>query len=370
MATIVTQQQQQAPFGAQLLETLLTDLLVGGIQRSRDAARTKRESAFLTDLAGQRQPGGWEPDLTGYFDTNPLNPMNPDAVPAPQMVQTPGTTPGLSDVAMSLKNHPRVAPDRAFALANPLIQGWQQEDERAKRDAYAAELAGMSQNDPSMWTRLLSGNALGYTDSAALGHAQNMHEHMNPHKTFSTVNTGDTVTGYAFDPGTGNAVEAFRRAVGLSPDTRATVGARYAEIARSNRPKYAPNLVQDENGQYHTLETNSGTLAPTGIKGAPKTSSGGRDYSVLTPAERLRSLVDYYKVLQDSNATNTPEGERILAQINALYSQILGLGGDTSGGGVPGAAAQGKVINQEQYQFLRNQGITDEQMAFYGYTVQ
>jgi hypothetical protein len=345
MATIVTQQQQQTPFGARLLESLLTDLLVGGIQRGREANQARKESAFAGELAKRRQPGGLEPDLTGYFDTNPLLPMNPDAVPAPQMVQTPGRTPGLGDM-MELKATPRFAGlpmDRAYAVGNPLIQGWQQEDDRARRDAYAAELAGMSPQDPAMFSKVLSGGVSGFTDSAALGHLQNMYEHMNPHKTFSTVNTGDTVTGYAFDPGTGGVQEAFRRAMGLSPDTRATVGARYAEIAaenaRSNRPKYAPNLVQDENGQYHTFETNSGTLAPTGIKGAPKPSPGGKDYSVLTPAEKLKGLTDHYEMLQETGAADTPEGERILAQITALYSQILGLGGDSSGGGVPGAPA-------------------------------
>jgi hypothetical protein len=344
MATIVANQPYREPWGARLAESFLTDLLLGGIQRGRAATASKREGEYMAQLAAQRQQGGLAPEA-GYFDVNPLNPMNPDAVPAPDMVRTPGKMPSLGDAFTLKASDPRfagISVDRTYDMVNPLYQSWQKEDELARRQAYAAEIAGMSPEDPGFLSNLVGGHVQGFVDPSVVGHGQNMYEHMNPHKTLNTVNTGDAMTGYAFDPGTGGVEELFRQAMGQSPDSRAATGARYAELSESRRrydQEYADRkkdetflrsqqVPEGADAQRAMIIENllTGRTSPqagTAIGGLmyPKTGArtGGRDYSVLTPAERLKGLENYYNEYSPNPTPPKPLHGGGFMWINNLY---------------------------------------------------
>jgi hypothetical protein len=91
-----------------------------------------------------------------------------------------------------------------------------------------------------------------------LGYQEGMYKHDNPHKTLNTANFGNKMKGFAFDPRTGSALEAFDHAMGQSPESRAATGLGYAQIAAADR-RHADKMAIEREKLSKTSKMNEVT---------------------------------------------------------------------------------------------------------------
>ena len=165
---------------------------------------------------------------------SPLSEQMPSRMPW-EVFGNKSSNPSIADILAGVdqKRFGGLGFDTQMKILNPMYEEQQQKAQRAKVQQWLDGFSSYSQGDTgdtgdimNLFAKLFEGSALGVVDSAGMGHvisgANNRYEHNNPHQKLETVDTGDMMTGYRFDPRTGSAVEAFRRQIGLNPTTRYT----------------------------------------------------------------------------------------------------------------------------------------------------
>lgn len=157
---------------------------------------------------------------------------------------------------------------------------------------------------------------------------------LNPNMQFQNIDRGDTITAGGFDPGTG-AFDSQDYAVGVNPTQRhvsdnALAGTKYASdantrVARINagarnaRPRQAPKLIQDANGQWIWADAENQATNPTGIIGpnpAPQKGNG---------KPTLKDLTEGQKGLYRFDGEVVPGMERLVPMFtNAISRELMG----------------------------------------------
>lgn len=267
MATIVTQYN---PWREQLAMSFLGPLVHNMIQRSQIADDNRKLNALMGELAagdaGMGDPSGlqnaamgsdpWERSFfqndarggaLGQFDA--AMGMGQGA-PTPQA----GTLNPVADMQrlyqlMASKRFGMVDPKAAMALAQPYLAQRQaqaqaqaaaaaQAQRQAAMQAWGNQWAGMNDPTESM-KQLILGSGQGFVDKAVVGDWMNYLKHMNPHQQYKSENFGDKITGFAFDPITGQANPIFSGAVGMNPYQAGSLENERARIAETGRHNLA-----------------------------------------------------------------------------------------------------------------------------------
>lgn len=271
MATIVTQYN---PWREQLAMSFLGPLVHNMIQRSQIADDNRKLNALMGELAagdaGMGDPAGlqnaamggdpWERSFfqndarggaLGQFDA---------AMGMGQGALTPqaGALNPVADMQrlyqlMASKRFGMVDPKAAMALAQPYLAQRQaqaqaqaaaaaQAQRQAAMQAWGNQWAGMNDPTESM-KQLILGSGQGFVDKAVVGDWMNYLKHMNPHQQYKSENFGDKITGFAFDPITGQANPIFSGAVGMNPYQAGSLENERARIAETGRHNLATETL-------------------------------------------------------------------------------------------------------------------------------
>jgi len=265
MATIVTQYN---PWREQLAMSFLGPLVQGMIQRSQIAEENRKLNALMGELAaGEAGMGGPAGTQNAAMGGNPWersffqNDARGGALgqfdaamgmggQAPQA----GTPNPVADMQrlfqlIATKRFGMVDPKAAMALMQPYLAQRQAQAQaqaaaaaQAQRQA-AAQAWGqqfMNTTDPAaQMKQLVLGQMGGHIDKAVVGDYMNWMKHTNPHQQYKSENFGDRITGFAFDPITGQANPVFSGAVGMNPYQAGSLENYRARIAETGRHNMA-----------------------------------------------------------------------------------------------------------------------------------
>ena len=207
------------------------------------------------------------------------------------------------------------------------------------------------------------------------------------------MDSGDKVTGYAFDPADGAVSEVLSRAVGMNPyqagslandRSRIGISAGNLGLARerwewekahggvgggSGGMPY--QFLQDPEGNFVRANKRTGELEPTDVGGLVKSSAYQRmaekDKIQLQSLMKLRSDI----IRDTAFLGGSPDSQVTLAGIEQEIQRLLpdeGINATTGAGGeeVKGGS---KAISPQEYQALKAKGFSDEQLQRYGYEV-
>lgn len=265
MATIVTQYN---PWREQLAMSFLGPLVQGMIQRSQIAEENRKLNALMGELAaGEAGMGGPAGTQNAAMGGNPWersffqNDAQGGALgqfdaamgmggQAPQA----GTLNPVADMQrlyqlMASKRFGMVDPRVAMALAQPYLAQRQaaaqaqaaamaQAQKQAAAQAWGQQF--MNTTDPAaQMKQIVLGQMGGHIDKAVVGDYMNWMKHMNPHQQYKSENFGDRITGFAFDPITGQANPVFSGAVGMNPYQAGSLENERARIAETGRHNMA-----------------------------------------------------------------------------------------------------------------------------------
>lgn len=296
--------EQYNPWREQLAGSILAPLLKMAIEGSQAANQSRKENAFISEAMKEFQPQVDAsmltlPALQGLQAPLPSSPWG-QAADSRELTQ--GFSPAFEAQAMQppardmreiqarlaeLQASPRfnmLNPDRTRQLLAPMM------------DQYAAAENARKMQDP--FERLLlmgQGAGMKYLPDNALSNYVDLYKHQTPHQDFKLVDSGDKVTGYAFDPDDGAVSEVLSRTVGMNPyqvgslaNERSRIGISAGNLGLA-REKWEwekahggvgggsggmpYQFLQDPEGNFVRANKRTGELEPTDVSGLVKSSA-------------------------------------------------------------------------------------------------
>lgn len=236
------------PWREQLAGSILAPLLKAAMGRWQEAEQNRKENAFIGEAMKEFQPqvDTSMPTLQGFQGPRPSSPWEQAAANARRMQDF-------------------------FAQ----FEGKQTPFERLLLMEQGAGMKYLPDNAPS-----------NYVD---------LYKHQTPHQDFKLVDSGDKVTGYAFNPANGAVSEVLSQVVGMSPSQAGSLANERSRIGISAgnlglaREKWewekthggaggsaggAPyQFLQDSEGNFVRANKRTGELDPTDVGGLVKSSA-------------------------------------------------------------------------------------------------
>jgi hypothetical protein len=254
-----------------------------------------------------------------------------------------------------------------------------------------SESGGFDSSNPQTYQATLSKLAAVYPDIAPYVAA--IAQQGDPLQTFQSVNAGGRTyaggfnpRGGKFDPGvyehtldptTKYEQDAATNRTGMTEGgansrNAANIGLQRDQLARllandeTAKNSYGAPM-QDARGQFVFPRQSDGTLKQTGTLGVPPVAKGqGQPKDIISSLTAARK-----QMVDDYSGQPYPGMEGKVQQIDAQIAAMIQQGGgqlpvqDTEVPMIPPS----KALSQAQYQYLRSNGMTDEQIAQYGYTL-
>jgi DNA-binding transcriptional MerR regulator len=345
------------------------------LDRSDAANQKRKESAFLGELAKQRQPQvDTSMPQSALLQNAALAPEDPSMVPWMTSARNSGLMSNpiqslydppkmympnfsMSDVA-ALGATPRFAmigPERATAIASPLIEEHKIAQEKAEKEAFFNGL-GNAESPQERINAILRGTGMGYLDSSAMGHYVDHTKHYDPQAQFNTVDLGGKKEGYTFTPTPGAPtlekvmtgdvtmtpyqtgqleVDKGRNALGWAELKRQyedmDLKARIAQMTADAGTGADWLPVINENGEQVLINKKTNEIRKTGVKPYQKPQlrqlsdiekSQLRDLEVsLKTIEKKLDDAGGFPIIEEERAGLLKEKEAILARRDEIYGR-------------------------------------------------
>jgi hypothetical protein len=185
-------------------------------------------------------------------------------------------------------------PDRTRQLLAPMMDQYEAAENARRMQDFFAQFEG--KQDP--FERLLlmgQGAGMKYLPDNALSNYVDLYKHQTPHQDFKLVDSGDKVTGYAFNPADGAVSEVLSQMIRLSPsqagslaNERSRIGISAGDLALrqsifdwqkthgglgggSGGMPY--QFMQDPEGNFVRANKRTGDLETTDVQGLVKSSA-------------------------------------------------------------------------------------------------
>jgi len=299
------------PWREQLAGSILAPLLKMAIEGSQTAHQSRKENAFISEAMKEFQPqvDTSMPTLQGFQGPRPSSPWEQAAGDAGLMQ---GFDPSFGAQAMQppardmrdiqarlaeLQASPRfnmLNPDRTRQLLAPMMDQYEAAENARRMQDFFAQFEG--KQDP--FERLLlmgQGAGMKYLPDNALSNYVDLYKHQTPHQDFKLVDSGDKVTGYAFNPADGAVSEVLSQMIRLSPsqagslaNERSRIGISAGDLALrqsifdwqkthgglgggSGGMPY--QFMQDPEGNFVRANKRTGDLETTDVQGLVKSSA-------------------------------------------------------------------------------------------------
>lgn len=357
--------EQYNPWREQLAGSILAPLLKMAIEGSQAANQSRKENAFISEAMKEFQPqvDTSMPTLPALQELQAPLPSSPWAQAADSQELTQGFSPAFEAQAMQspardmreiqarlaeLQASPRfnmLNPDRTRQLLAPMMDQYAAAENARKMQDFFAQFEGMQ--DP--FERLLlmgQGAGMKYLPDNALSNYVDLYKHQTPHQDFKLVDSGDKVTGYAFDPADGAVSEVLSRAAGMNPyqagslaNERSRIGISAGNLGLA-REKWEwekahggvgggsggmpYQFLQDPEGNFVRANKRTGELEPTDVSGLVRGSPYERMPEIQkAQAQMLRDRI--FELGKDKRAImnsiyGDPESNR--QQIAAIDEEI------------------------------------------------
>lgn len=394
------------PWREQLAGSILAPLLKAAMGRWQEAEQNRKENAFIGEAMKEFQPqvDTSMPTMQGFQGPHPSGPWEQAAGDAGLMQ---GFDPSFGAQAMQppardmrdiqarlaeLQASPRfnmLNPDRTRQLLAPMVDQYEAAANARRMQDFFAQFEGKQ----TPFERLLlmeQGAGMKYLPDNAPSNYVDLYKHQTPHQDFKLVDSGDKVTGYAFNPANGAVSEVLSQVVGMSPsqagslaNERSRIGISAGDLALrqsifdwqkthgglgggSGSAPY--QFLQDSEGNFVRANKRTGELEPTDVGGLVKSSA----YQRMPEKDKiqLQSLMRQKEgIIRDAAIVGYGPGTQ--ATLDDIEQKIQRLLPDEGGQGGQPAQRQvgGTAISPQEYQALKDRGFTDEQLRHYGYEV-
>ena len=299
------------PWREQLAGSILAPLLKAAMGRWQEAEQNRKENAFIGEAMKEFQPqvDTSMPTMHGFQGPHPSGPWEQAAGDAGLMQ---GFDPSFGAQAMQppardmrdiqarlaeLQASPRfnmLNPDRTRQLLAPMVDQYEAAANARRMQDFFAQFEGKQ----TPFERLLlmeQGAGMKYLPDNAPSNYVDLYKHQTPHQDFKLVDSGDKVTGYAFNPANGAVSEVLSQVVGMSPsqagslaNERSRIGISAGDLALrqsifdwqkthgglgggSGGMPY--QFLQDPEGNFIRANKRTGELEPTDVGGLVKSSA-------------------------------------------------------------------------------------------------